>query len=232
MGKKLFAVICVALLVLSFASARIINFGFGASYGFSDGVAPMNEGGKASEPYSGTDFGFDSYISLTFGQRSEIFFDEEIGFCNEVPFSDACIVAMDVTGYTFDYGINYKGSVGYEHAGIIKPFKLSLGASISMQLLMCSYYKGDKNGDYETKSPILMNFGVGVTAKAEFPMTRHLSLFVKGDATLYLSTFYSVGQYHYPEGEVGDGIQDDQLFSMNADNNITTGVSAGLVLFF
>ena len=80
--------------------------------------------------------------------------------------------------------------------------------------------------------PTIVNVGVGLTAKAEFPMTRHISLYVKGEADYFTNAMYAVGNYHYPEAQENDGIPEDSMFVMETDKNFSAVVSAGLVLYF
>jgi len=232
MNKKLVAVLCVALLVLSFASARIINFGVGAMYGLSSGIIPTSEDGATYDEYSCSGLGMDIHTSLTFGRRAEIYFDQSLGINDSVPFSDTLIASLNLTGFELETVINYRAHLGYEHAVILEPFRLSVGACGSLQMIMASFRNGDTSAEYETTVPSIVNMGVGLVAKAEFPMTKHLALYVKGEADYFTNTLYGVGNYHYPEAQENDGIPEDSMFVMPTDKNFSAVVSAGFVIYF
>ena len=85
MNKKLFAVVCIALLVLSFAAARVINLSVGPSFSFYTGKFPLDEEGSATGAYKGTGFGLDTAFDLTFGERAELYFQDSILFSGKAP---------------------------------------------------------------------------------------------------------------------------------------------------
>jgi len=232
MNKKLVAILCVALLVLSFASARIFNFGVGAMYGVSSGIIPTSEEGATYDEYKCSGLGMDIHTSLTFGRRAEIYFDQSLGIKESQPFSDALVATMGVTGFELDAVFDYRAHLGYEHAVLLDPLRLSVGVCGSLQVIIGNYIKGDRSAEYETINPTIVNMGVGLTAKAEFPMTRHLALYVKGEADYFTKSMYGVGNYHYPEPLETDGIPEDSILSMTTDKNFSAVVSAGLVVYF
>lgn len=82
--KKIITIICLAVLVLSFASARVVNFAIGPSFGYFKGVAPMsNEDKDENMEYEGKAFGLDMTLSFTFGDRAELFFQEVFNFLRQ-----------------------------------------------------------------------------------------------------------------------------------------------------
>ena len=119
MSKKLFTVICVALLVLSFASARVINFAIGPS---------------VTAAYSAFLFGLDATISLTFGERAEIYFQDQFNISDKTAFE-----GMVTPGYKPSVSIDYISRVGYEHAILKGPVKLSAGGGFVVEMLTSMY---------------------------------------------------------------------------------------------
>ncbi len=228
--KKVITVVCIALIVLSFASARIVNFGVGGNYTMYKGLAPLDEEGETSAPYSGKGLGLDSYFSLTFGDHAEIYFDDSIQVSTVNPLSDEALAPLNLTSdYEFSFLLNYVGRVGYQHAILLDPVKLSVGAGLAIQLLAVSYTDGDIKADYEARTAMVASFGVNVTAKVEVPLVRHLSLYVKGDFDYYPGTVYAGTYNHYPTTQEGDGT----LFANGGQyKNFSAAVSGGLVLYF
>ena len=85
--KKIITIICLTVLVLSFASARVVNFAIGPSFGYFKGVAPMsNEDKDENMEYEGKAFGVDATLSFTFGSRAELFFQEVFNFSDKTAF--------------------------------------------------------------------------------------------------------------------------------------------------
>ncbi len=230
MNKKLIAVLCVALLVLSMASARILNFGLGGLYGFNYGAVPTSEDGATKDCYKNNGLALDSYFSISIGKRGELYVSSSLSPSEDMPFSNELLSTIDLTDYSLEAVFDFRSHLGYEHAVMLDPFRLSVGACGSLQLIMANYIKGDRSSTFEIQNPAVVNLGFGLTAKAEFPVARHLSLYVKGEADYFGTAAYTIGAYHYPTSEENDGIQ--KAFYMNTANNFSFTASAGLVFFF
>ena len=150
MKKRLFAVICVALLVLSFASARILNFAIGPSLGYSFGNAPTNDDATTTVPYSGATFGFDGTISLTFGDRAEVYFQDQFNLSGSSVFKDT-----KTPGYKLAFSLDYISRLGYEHAILTGPLKVSVGGGFALEMLTSVYEnEADEN---KLMFPVIMN---------------------------------------------------------------------------
>lgn len=214
--KKIITIICLAVLVLSFASARVVNFAIGPSFGYFKGVAPMsNEDKDENMEYEGKAFGLDMTLSFTFGSRAELFFQEVFNFSDKTAFpglGDNLLLGT----------IDYKSYVGYEHALITGPVKLSLGVAAAFETItsVYEYTVGDETTDL---FPIVVNFGIGATLKAEVELGKHFSLYAKVNADYMPVTAYIIA-FHPSD--------DEPLSWANTTNNFSFGASAGLVLYF
>ena len=216
MNKKLFAVICLALVVLSFAGARVVNFAIGPSFGYYKGVAPLSDDDpETNMPYEGKAFGIDSTLSFTFGSHAELFFQEVFNFTDKAAFED---LGDDLLLGT----VNYKSYVGYEHALITGPVKLSLGVAGVLDVV-ASVYEYTVGEDPVQMIPMVLNIGIGATAKIEVGLFDHLSFYVKANAD-YLP--FSVFLVSFQPSD------DDPASWSNTTKNISLGASAGLVLYF
>lgn len=218
MKKRLFAVICVALLVLSFASARIINFAIGPSFSYSFGKAPINEDATKTTPYKGATFGVDGAISLTFGERAEVYFQDQFNLSGSSVFPD-----IHTPGYKLAFSLDYVSRLGYEHAILTGPFKVSVGAGVSLEMLTSVYEnEADEN---KLLFPVIMNLGAGITAKAEYALGKHFAVYAKCYADYYFATGLTVGVTPEPE----DWKPEAYAGTMN---NFNFSGSAGIILFF
>ncbi|MBP5161678.1 MAG: hypothetical protein ILP16_01695 [Spirochaetales bacterium] len=217
MSKKLISVICVALLVLSFASARVINFAIGPSVSYSAGKVPVKESAGSTADYSGFMFGLDGTVSLTFGERAEIYFQDQFNISDKTAFED-----LVTPGYKPAVSIDYISRVGYEHAILKGPVKLSAGGGVVVEVLT-SFYQNETDEE-KMVFPIVLNVGFGLTAKAEFSLGNHFALYVKGFADYYPSTAITVGV-------VPDTESEPPVYT-GAMNNLSFSGSAGVILFF
>ena len=216
MNKKVFTIICLAVLVLSFASARVVNFALGPSYGYFKGVAPLSDEDKDSNiPYEGNGFGLDWTVSFTFGSRAELFFQEVFNFSGKTAFEglgdDFLIGTMD-----------YKSYVGYEHAIITGPLKLSVGVAAAIEAVT-SIYQYQVGDELTTMLPMVLNFGVGATLKAEAELGKHLAFYAKANVDYMPFSVFVIAF---------DPSDDEPVSWGNTTNNFSYGVSAGLVLYF
>ena len=216
MNKRIITIICLAVLVLSFAGARVVNFAIGPSFGYFKGVAPLSDDDPDNNiPYEGKAFGLDWTVSFTFGDHAELFFQEVFNFSDKTAFE----------GLGDDYfsgTVDYKSYVGYEHALITGPVKISLGVAGAFEAVT-SVYQYQVGEDVTTLYPIVFNFGIGATAKAEFELGNHLSFYVKGNVDYLPFSVCAV---------IFDPSDDDPVTFSNTTSNISYGASAGLVLFF
>ena len=216
MNKKIIAVICLAVLVLSFATARVVNFAIGPSFGYFKGVAPLSDDDPDNNiPYAGKAFGIDSTLSFTFGSRAELFFQETFNFSDKTAFE----------GLGDDYfagTIDYKSYVGYEHALITGPIKISLGVAGVFEMVT-SVYQYQIGDDVTTLYPIVFNFGIGATLKVEAELGRNLAIYAKANVDYLPLSVFAV---------IFDPSDDDPVTFSNSTKNISVGASAGLVLFF
>ena len=218
MKKRLIAVICVALLVLSFASARILNFAVGPSLGYSFGNAPTNDDATTTVPYSGATFGFDGTISLTFGDRAEVYFQDQFNLSSDTMFKD-----MDTPGYKISFTLDYISRVGYEHAILTGPLKVSAGGGFVLQMLT-SVYQNEAD-EQKLMYPVIMNLGAGLTAKVEYALGKHFAVYAKAYADYYFATGLAIGVSPQPEG------WEPKAYA-GSMNNFNFSGSAGIILFF
>ena len=217
MNKKLFTVLCIAVLVLSCASARVVNFAIGPSFGYFSGVAPLNEEAHTSMPYNGMGFGFDTTLSFTFGQRAELFFQEIINISDKSAFPDD-----GIPDNLLQSTLDNKSYVGFEYAIITDPIKLSVGAAAVIEMVVTIYEKQLLGGSYQV-FPIVMNVGFGLTAKAEYVFAKNFALFFKGN----------VDYFPYGAFMVGSDIEEDTTEPVaDSVKNFSAGASAGIILFF
>lgn len=218
MNRKVIAIICIAVLALSFASARVVNFAFGASFGSFKGFAPLsNDDATVNTPYGGTGFGFDSTLSFTIGQRAEIFFQEAFNFSGKSAYPE--------DGLNDDYlvgTLNYKSYAGYEHAIVTGPVKLSIGAAFVVEAVT-TMYEAEAGGEKFQIFPLLLNFGVGATVKAEFGISKNFAFYAKGNVDYLPFSAFTIGS---------NISEEDVEFRTNSEKNLSFGASAGIILFF
>ena len=215
MNKKLLAVLIVAVLVLACASARVVNFAIGPSFGFFTGDAPTSEDAETTTPYKGTGFGFDATFSLTLGDRAEIYFQEVFNFTGSSVFTELADAEPEMS-------MNYKSYVGYEHAIVTDPVKFSVGAGFVLEVISSDYRVELLDLDV---MPICLNLGIGATAKVEFPLGKHFSLYLKGNLDYFPIASFTIGTEPANEDV-------EQKAYAGAVSNLSLGASAGIVLYF
>ncbi|MBR6085982.1 MAG: hypothetical protein IKP61_10290 [Spirochaetales bacterium] len=217
MNKKLFAVLCIAVLVLACASARVVNFAVGPSFGYFAGDAPLDKETHTTMPISGYGFGFDTTLSFTFGDRAELFFQDVFNISDKPAFPED-----GIPDELFQSTLDNKSYIGFEYAVITDPVKLSVGAAAVIEMVMSVYEKQLLGGSYQV-FPIIMNIGFGLTAKVEYVFAKNFSLFFKGNLD-----YYPYGAYM-----IGSNV-DEETTEAVADSvkNFSAGASAGIVLFF
>ena len=64
MTKKLISAILLTLVVLSFASARVVNFAIGPSFSYFKGVAPLSDDDPPSWAYTTKNINFGASAGL------------------------------------------------------------------------------------------------------------------------------------------------------------------------
>ena len=217
MNKKLFAVICIAVLVLSFASARVVNFQLGPSFSFYKGEVPLLEDPYTTNPYKGTAFGIDTAFDLTFGPRAEVYFQENVNFSTKGAFSDNKYIKETWDTATIDY----KGHVGFEFAVITDPVKLSVGGGVAFELVS-SIYRLKQDQD---KNMIVVDFniGIGATVKAEFPIANHWAAYVRANIDYFP---FAGGAFDV------SGSKSEPYSCAGRVNNFGLDTAAGIVLYF
>ena len=217
MNKKLFAVVCIALLVLSFAAARVVNFQLGPSFSFFKGDAPVYEDPYTLNPYKGTAFGIDTSFNLTFGPRAEVYFQENVNFSTKDVFADN--PKIDETWNTAT--LNYKAHAGFEFAVLAEPVKLSVGGGVAFELVSTVYQlKADTDVNLIF---LVMNIGVGGTIKAEFPLANHWSVYVRSNIDYFPFAGFSM---------TANGSEEKPYSVAGRVNNFSIDAAAGIVLYF
>ena len=216
MNKKIFTIICLAVLVLSFATARVVNFAIGPSFGYYKGVAPLSDDDSDTNiPYQGKGLGLDLTLSFTFGDHAELFFQDAFHVSGKTAFEDLGDEYLVGTGYSKSY-------VGLEYAVITDPLKLSIGVAAVFEAFS-SVYQYQVGEDVTTLFPIAINLGVGATVKAEVEMAKHVSFYVKANADYVPVSAFAV---------VFDPSDDDPVTFSNTTENFSFCASAGLVFYY
>ena len=216
MNKKLFAVICIAVLVLSFASARVVNLQIGPSFSFFKGEAPFIEDPYTTTPYKGTAFGIDTAVDLTFGPRAELYFQDNVNVSTKGAFTDDPVVEQGYDTFT----LNYKTHAGFEFAVITDPVKLSVGGGVAFEIVSTIYHL--KNQEDVNLVVLDMNFGFGGTVKAEFPLANHWSVYVRA-----FVDYFPVAGFSF-----GSGTEKEPYSVAGKVNNFSVDASAGIVFYF
>ena len=217
MNKKLFAVVCIALLVLSFAAARVVNFQLGPSFSFFKGDAPILEDPYDTTPYKGTAFGIDTSFNLTFGPRAEVYFQENVNFSTKGAYYDNPEIQEIWNTAT----LNYKAHAGFEFAVLAEPVKLSVGGGVAFELISTVYqFKEDTDVNLIVLD---MNIGIGGTVKAEFPLANHWSVYVRSNIDYFPFAGFSM---------TVSGSEKDPYTVAGRVNNFSIDAAAGIVLYF
>lgn len=194
MNKRIIMVLVIALLVVSFAAARVINFSIGPAFGFYKGEMPLNEDGSVHSTYKGTGFGFDTTFALTFGDRAELYFQDSFLFSSKIPFD------QDPEWYDiYDAAtLDAKTHIGFEFAVVTSPVKVSVGGGIAAEVLVMA---GLQKPSRETGNMmVIVNVGVGGTAKVEYQFSNNWSAYAKVYADYLFVTAASGAPIPVPEG--------------------------------
>ena len=218
MSKRFIMVLCIALLVVSVAAARVLNFSVGPAFSFYKGEMPLSEDGSIHVPYKGTGFGIDTAFDLTFGDRAELYFQDTFTFSGKVPFEDVTpseeydIVTLDL-----------KSHVGFEFALLTDPIKLSFGAGVAAEfIIMTGLLKPDRDtGNYIA----IINIGVGGTVKAEYQFSENWSVYAKAYVDYMFVTGATGGEIPVPEGY-------EPQMVVGRYNNLSIDASIGTILHF
>jgi len=218
MSKRFIMVLCIALLVVSVAAARVLNFSVGPAFSFYKGEMPLNEEGTLSTTYKGTGFGLDTAFDLTMGDRAELYFQDVFTFSGKVPFEGAT-PSEDYDVLTLDM----KSHVGFEFALLTDPLKLSVGAGVAAELVIITgVQKADRSkGDYIA----IINVGVGGTVKAEYQFSEHWSGYAKAYVDYMFVTGATGGEIPAPEGY-------DPPVCVGRYGNFSIDGSIGIILHF
>ncbi len=189
MKKKLFAVLSISLLVMSFASARIFNIGFGFTYDYALGKIATNKvDPRTFSEYCSEGFGLDSSVSLTFGEWSEVYLDEMLNIPSNATLDGNDFEDLAPVGYESKVLLNTKFSLGYAQTIIRRPFKLSLGVGATLGLFLVDYVK-DENTNI---TQAIVNVGANLRAKAEFELFKHCVVYLKGNFDFFPVNDYMV----------------------------------------
>jgi hypothetical protein len=216
MSKKLIAVLIIALLVVSFAAARVINFQLGPSFSFFKGDTPVFEDPYTTNPYQGYGFGLDTAVDLTFGPKAELYFQDTVNVSTKSAFT------KDPTNHEFDtFTLNYKTHAGFEFAVLTDPVKLSVGGGLALEIVSTIYHF--KIEDEDVSLVVLdMNMGLGATVKAEFPLANHWSVYVRAFVDYFPVAGFAMGA----------GGEKEPYSCAGRVNNFSVDASAGIVLYF
>ena len=212
MNKKLFAVLCIAVLVLSFASARVANFSIGPSFGTFSGKAPIDDDGHTVN-YKGNGFGVDSTLSFNFNDKAELYIQDSFLFSGKSFYPD-----YEIADNFFKSSLHYTSIVGFEYAVVTDPVKLSVGGGFAVEILYSTYEMASI-----TYMPMVVNFGFDATVKAELELGKSWSLYVKTNADFVPGTVFVNADSTESEDKKADAA---------ATGNFSFAASAGIVVFF
>lgn len=172
MSKRIIIILCIALLAVSFASARVINISIGPSIGFFTGKAQIDE--NPAQAVEGFVYGADVAFDLTFGERAEVYIQNSFLFNTKNPYKGA--VAGWVSEHNFAT-MDIKGHVGFEYAVLTAPVKLSVGAGASYEFI--AVILENKMTPQTGRLDMIFNVGLGATVKAEYQLGRNFSAYAK-----------------------------------------------------
>lgn len=223
MNKKVIAVLVLALLVVSFAAARFINFQLGPSVSFFKGEAPLEDEGIYRTPYKGFAFGLDTAVDLTIGPRAEIYFQDTINVALKDVFADFEKSEWIKEEFDDKFTIDYKTHVGFEFAVVTDPVKVSVGGGLALEVVATNFkFKED-----QTKGFILLdlNMGLGATVKVEYPLANHWSVYARAFVDYFPAAGLGIGYYPNESG-------DEPYTAKGRVNNFSVDASAGIVLYF
>ena len=194
MSKRLIMVLVIALLVVSFASARFINISVGPAFGFYKGEMPLNEDGSIHWGYKGVGFGFDTTFAMTFGDRAELYFQDTFLFSNKIPFEQDPSWYEEYEAATVDV----KTHIGFEFAVVTDPVKVSVGGGVAAEIItFAGLEKPERERGY---MDFIVNIGVGGTAKVEYQFSNNWSAYAKVYADYMFVTGATGVEIPTPEG--------------------------------
>ena len=220
MSKRVILVLCIALLAVSFAAARVVNISVGPSIGFFTGKVPTSENGAEKINYKGLAYGADVAFDLTFGERFELYIQNSFLFNTKNPYFD------QPDGWKVLYNpasLDIKSHVGIEIAVLTGPVKLSVGAGASVELI--SVLLQEKANADHGRFDIILNVGLGATVKAEYKFANNFSAYAKAYIDYFPVTAYGYTAIPAPEGEK------PTVFSANC-NNFSVDGSIGIIFHF
>lgn len=220
MNKKLFAVVCIALLVLSFAAARVVNISVGPSIGFFTGKAQFVDGQEKLTKVQGLAFGADVAFDLTFGERAEVYIQNSFLFNTKCPYPD--MVDGDKALYNFAT-MDIKGHVGFEYAVLTTPVKLSVGAGVAYEIIAALLQ--NKNNPDTGRLDMVLNVGLGATVKVEYQLGKNFSAYAKAYVDYLPVTAAVTSEVPAPEG------YEPKAFGGNY-NNFSVDGSIGIIFHF
>lgn len=219
MNKRIIMILVIALLVVSFAAARVINFSIGPAFGFYKGEMPLNEDGSVHTTYKGTGFGFDTTFALTFGERAELYFQDSFMFSSKIPFDQAPEWYDTYDAATLDA----KTHIGFEFAVVTSPVKVSVGGGVAAEVLVLA---GLQKPSRETGNMnVIINVGVGGTVKVEYQIAENWSAYAKAYADYLFVTAASGAPIPVPEDY-------DPPVAAGRYNNFSLDASIGIILHF
>ena len=172
MSKRIIIILCIALLAVSFASARVINISIAPSIGFFTGKAQIDE--NPAQAVEGFVYGADVAFDLTFGERAEVYIQNSFLFNTKNPYKDAA------AGWKALFNcvtLDFKGHVGFEYAILTAPVKLSVGAGASYEFI--TVMLENKMTPQTGRLDMIFNVGLGATVKAEYQLGRNFSAYAK-----------------------------------------------------
>lgn len=223
MNKKVIAVLVLALLVVSFAAARFINFQLGPSVSFFTGKAPIEIGKTQRTPYQGFAFGLDTAVDLTFGPRAEVYFQDTLNVALKDVFKDFESSKFIQEEFDDKFTIDYKTHAGFEYAVVLDPVKVSVGGGLAFEVIATNFkFKED-----QTKGFILLdlNMGLGATVKVEYPLANHWSVYARAFVDYFPAAGLGIAYYPNESGE-------EPYTAKGRVNNFSVDASAGIVLYF
>ncbi len=220
MSKRIILILCIALLAVSFAAARVVNFSIAPAFSFYNGQMPINEDGTLTIKYKGYGFGFDTAFDLTFGDRAELYIEDSLTFSGKIPFGDvdpAIYESMDILT------LDINSHVGFEFAFVTEPVKLSVGAGAAVEVVTIA--AAEKGNREQADVIVVVNCGVGGTVKAEYQLANNWSAFFKAYADYLFVTAATGSEIPFPEGY-------EPQVCVGKYSNFALSASAGVILHF
>ena len=218
MKRKIIALALIALLAVSFVSARTVNFYLGPSFSFYNGQVPVSEDPAKKEAYTGTAFGIDAMVSFT-ASRSEIYFQNTFSISDKQLPNEEFNSTVVPSGYEFDSTLEYRARLGYMYGILSDPVRLSAGGGLAFQLISSAYKESASD---ERFLPIALNIGLGLSAKVDFEISRFCSLYARIDADFYPASIFINGA---KSGE-------DPKVAGSGASNLDVAAAAGVAFFF